>query len=149
MSRRPEPALALALRYLGAAERTEAELRSYLTKRKVDVEEAEQVVAYCMAKRFVSDERAADRETELAKTRNLDGRLKVAAKLQRRGIAEVGLDRAMADYPESEEVAAAGAWIRAKKFTDPAKAARYLASKGYSEEAARTALTDAFPDLDF
>ncbi|MBS1713557.1 MAG: RecX family transcriptional regulator [Armatimonadetes bacterium] len=149
MSAGPDPALGPALRYLAASEKSEAELRSFLAKKGVEEAELERIVAYCKSKKFVMDERLADREAELAKSQRFDGRLKVAAKLERRGVDEAVLDRAMTAYSEADESEAAKAWLRTKRFSDPRKAARSLTSKGFGEEATRAALAEAFPDTEF
>jgi len=149
VTQRPDTALGSALRYLAASERTEAELRSFLSKMGADEQTIGRIVDHCLSKRFLSDARVAERETELAKSRRFDGRLKVAAKLEKRGLDEESLDRLAASYTEADETQAARAWLRLKKFTDPAKAARSLASKGFSEDAAKSALSDTFPDVDF
>ncbi len=143
-------AMGYALDYLRRAERTEAELRRHLARKGVADDTAESVVADLKFQRYLDDSRLAERETELAQTLRLEGRLKAQARLERRGAEDAAVESALTQYTEADERGLAEGLLR-KRFSsddDPAKAARYLVAKGFGEEAVRGALDAVFPGWD-
>ena len=151
MNKPVDEALALALRYLRAAERTEAELRAHLTGKGVSEAEVNRVVAAMLARRFVSDERVAEREVELAKGARKVGKEKAKARLLHRGTPEEVVEKAVAGYEQSEEADNALSLLRTKfkPTDDPARAARFLLARGFGEETVRAALEQTFPGIEF
>lgn len=84
------------------------------------------------------------------------GRFALARELARRGVAEELRDQALAPLDDAQQAAAArevvarNAWRFASgdAFKDRAKAAGFLARRGFPGEVVRAVLEDAFPDRD-
>ena len=150
MNKPSDPALAIALKYLKVAERTEAELRSHLGSKGVSEDDAERVIGLVVARKFVSDKRLAEREIELARGPKMAGREKTRARLLARGADESLVEEAARSYTDAEETENALRLVSKKYKTsdDPAKAARFLLGRGFGEETVRAVLERFFPGLE-
>lgn len=140
-----------AVRFLGAADRTEAELRQHLERKAVPPADIERVVEWAKAKKYVSDVRVAQRETEIAKSVKLVGRAKTKSRLIKRGANEALVDEAVRHYSEAEEEANALVLVQ-KRFApsdDPAKIARFLLGRGFEEDTVRRTLSAYVPGFEW
>lgn len=140
----------VAFRYLKGAEKTESELRSHLVAKGVTPGNVDRVTEYCLQKGYVDDVRVAERAVELARTRVQVGRMKVGEALTRRGVAEDTVQRVLSLYSDTQELETAAAVLKRKLGPEdkPDKAARMLATKGFSEETVWAALEKAFPGFE-
>ncbi|MCW5937269.1 MAG: RecX family transcriptional regulator [Fimbriimonadaceae bacterium] len=150
MSPDRQRAFQLAVRFLSRADRTANEVRLHLELKGVDPDLADEISSRLTKEGFVDDSRVAERETELAKGPRRIGRGLLSARLERRGVGEDVIDQTSREYSEKEECENALAALRAKfkEGADMGKAARFLAGRGFSEEAVRSALEAFFPDWD-
>lgn len=149
MSSQPARALTIALKFLKSAERTEAELRAHLESKVESLAEVERVVRLMAEKKFVSDVRLVEREVELAKGVRKLGKERTRMRLLQRGADEGVVREVDGQYSEAEETANAITLIQTRGKGDPQRAARILASRGFSEDAARAALEKTFPEIDW
>jgi len=147
MSKSPSPsraddssqsALEQALRALRRRERSAAEVDRYLTARGVDEDERDEVLRTLARTALVDDRRFAEvRATSLVE-RGAGNEL-VRHELMRAGVASELAEETVASLPsETERVAR----IVARRGAGP-KTARYLAGKGFSEDAVRSVVADS------
>lgn len=141
-------ALTLALRALVRSDRLEGGLRAYLASRHVAPDTIEVTLEKLRAWRFVDDARLADRFIEQKLEQGTLGRLGIAAALVRHGLDE---DEAadVVSYLDPQDEADRAADLlqrRRRQQDDAARAARYLAGRGFDEEAIRAAIARCFGD---
>jgi len=147
MSKSPSPsraddssqsALEQALRALRRRERSAAEVDRYLTARGVDEDERDEVLRTLARTALVDDRRFAEvRATSLVE-RGAGNEL-VRHELMRAGVVSELAEETVASLPsETERVAR----IVARRGAGP-KTARYLAGKGFSEDAVRSVVADS------
>jgi regulatory protein len=142
---RLEHARALAWSALDRRERTAAELRALLLRKRVAAEDAEAVLAELMASGYVDDARYAERFAE--DRRRLDGwgAERLEQRLRALGI-EPGVAAAVAGRSAGDELEAAVALLRRRVPTVPTtprerdRALGILVRKGYGLEVAHDAL---------
>jgi regulatory protein len=142
---RLEHARALAWSALDRRERTAAELRALLLRKRVAAEDAEAVLAELMASGYVDDARYAERFAE--DRRRLDGwgAERIEQRLRALGI-EPGVAAAVAGRSAGDELEAAVALLRRRVPTVPTtprerdRALGILVRKGYGLEVAHDAL---------
>jgi len=142
---RRQEAFDVAWRFLAHRDRTEAEVRRNFTRKRVDPELVEHVVAALLEGGYVDDAAFAQRFAE--DRRNLDGW--GADRIERR-LAELGVDRthvraalAASDHDELDAACA----LLARRFPVPPETPRdleralgFLVRKGYDLELAHDAL---------
>lgn len=122
--------LELALRALRHRERSAAEVDRYLTARGVDQEERDEVLETLVRTALVDDRRFAELRAAALVERGAGNKL-IRHELARAGIESQLAEETVAALPsETERVAR----IVALRGPGP-KTARYLAGKGFSEEA--------------
>lgn len=129
-----ERALGIALRSLRASDKLESDIRVRLAQKEIEATTIEEVVAFLHQKRFLND--AAYVEKLAAKGMS---RAQIQAHLESKGADESLLD----SLTPVQEVESAVKLLRAKigkSNPDPAKAVRYLASRGFTEDQIRTAV---------
>jgi regulatory protein len=143
---RLEQARALAWGWLNRRERTEAELRALLARKRVAPDDVEAVLAELLAGGYVDDARYAERFAH--DRRNLDGW--GAARIEQR-LCALGIERELAAAAagartHEEELAAAAALLR-RRLPQPPQTPRerdralgILVRKGYTIELAHLAL---------
>jgi len=142
-----ERAFDLAWDAVGRAERTADELVRHLVMRGIEPEDAQAVVTRLVELGYIADERVAGEAVQAAREGKPVGREKVRAKLLQRGIDEGVVEHAVGGLDHSSEVERALA-LATKLGTaaGPAKTARYLAARGFDEEAVRDVLERLYPD---
>lgn len=142
-----ERAFDLAWDAVGRAERTVDELVRHLVMRGIELEDAQAVVTRLVELGYVADERVAGEAVDAVRAGKPVGREKVRAKLLSRGIDESLVEQAVGGLDHSSEVERALA-LATKLGTaaGPAKTARYLAARGFDEEAVRDVLERLYPD---
>lgn len=132
-----------ALKWLQRADRSESEVTLYLQKKEFKEEEIQSTIARLYDYKYLSDHNLKSRVEETHK-KQLDGPLKIQQKLSQRG-----LDQEIT-YPPGIQQALK---LLQKKFPsirateDPkefARAARFLANKGYTEDDINSALESFF-----
>jgi regulatory protein len=143
---RLEHARALAWGALNRRERTEAELRAMLARKRVAPEDADVVVAELLASGYVDDARFAERFAE--ERRRLDGwgAERIEQRLRALGVDRETCAAAAGDRAREEELEAALALLRRRVPDVPEtprerdRALGILVRKGYALELARDAL---------
>ena len=140
-------AIELALRAVSARDRTVAELRTYLERKRVEPAAIEEAVAQLTAAGLLDDaryaRRFADDKRELARW----GPARIALDLRKRGIDPVLIDEALASRERSDELESAVALLR-ERFGPPRddrerdRAWRLLVRRGYEAELAYEAVRE-------
>jgi regulatory protein len=103
---------------------------------------------------LLDDRKVAEGHVRVRRDRK--GRFALARELARRGVDEALRDEALAPLDDAQQEAAArevvarNAWRFASgdAYKDRAKAASFLARRGFPGEVVRAVLEDAFPDRD-
>lgn len=129
-------ALELALAKLASADRFESEIASAL-ERKGFSDEIGAVLERLRSRRLVSDERVAEGVARARSGKRACGDLSLRAELTRRGAPAACIDAVLAQLPPERE--RAEAWLATLKPTlaEPARVARRLVGRGFSEETIR------------
>jgi regulatory protein len=125
-----EDAVEVALRALHVRDRTAAELDARLAARGVDAEERAEALARLERAGYLDDDRFARLRAEQLAGRG-SGDALIRHDLEGRGVAAEHVDAALAALEPERERAAR---IVARRGPGP-KTARYLASRGFGEEA--------------
>jgi regulatory protein len=138
----------LAVKWLAASDKTEAELRTRLQKRGYPEAEITSALRDLAQGRWLDDQRVLEREIEQSIAHPGIGREKTRATLLKRGLDEEIVENSLIAWSEEDETAKAAAFLEARLKPEdaPARAARMLVSRGFSEEAVRSALERRFPD---
>jgi regulatory protein len=139
-------ALELALRMLNARERTEAELRSSLERRRFESDVVGDVVGTLVAEGLIDDTSYARRFADDRRLLDGWGSERIARDLDRRGIKRELVDEALVGHGHQEELAVAAALLD-RRFPLPFdsdrerdKAWRMLVRRGYEPELAYSAV---------
>jgi regulatory protein len=139
-------ALELAYRALSSRDRTEAELRRFLTRRGVEPREAEAAVSELRAARLLDDAGYARRYAHDRRVLDRWGSERIARGLERRGVAPELVARAVGDVDRAAEERAARSLLE-ERFpalqADDAerdRAWRLLVRRGYGPELAYEAV---------
>lgn len=139
-------ALELALRALGARDRTEHELRAFLERRRVEPEVVDDVIDAVVGERLIDDAGYARRFAEDRRLLDQWGSERIARDLERRGVDRELIERALADCGRDEELDVAVALLD-RRFPLPFdgdrerdKAWRLLVRRGYEPELAYSAV---------
>jgi regulatory protein len=139
-------ALELAVRMLNARERTEAELRASLRRRRVEPEVVDDVVAAIAADGLIDDAGYARRFAEDRRLLDRWGNERIARDLERRGIKRELVDEALIGHGHAEELVVAIELLD-RRFPLPFdgdrerdKAWRMLVRRGYEPELAYSAV---------
>jgi len=143
--------LKLALAKLKSGDRFQKEIEDALLGAGISVPTTQDVVSYLLERRFVDDRRTTINAVERRSGRRAIGREKLRAELLRRGAPENLIDEALAANPETEEPESALALLRTKYRGDAAermRAGRFLASRGFEEDAIESALERFFGSVD-
>ncbi len=140
-----EQAYQKALRYLSYRPRSEAEVRSYLTRRGVEPAHIEAVLARLRDLGLVDDEAFARAWVENRGTFRPRGRRALQAELRQKGIAPELVERVLAEIDEERLALQAGlkALRRYGRLEWPAfrqKMGAYLARRGFDYETIRAIL---------
>ena len=144
-------ALDKALTHLTATQKTEREIRDFLTKKGYLPAIAEYVLEKLRGYNFVNDGEYA-KAYVTAKSSKKGERL-IRMELRAKGIADADAADALAEIDEETQISSAKAvlekYMRGKTADAPTlqKAYRHLLSKGYSFDVARSALS-SFGDVD-
>jgi SOS response regulatory protein OraA/RecX len=125
-------ALAKALKKLETSDQFESEVRRAL--HEFAPETTDDVVRHLAAKGILNDERMAQRWVETKSGRRADGRQKLVATLERRGVPAEMIEQALPD-PEAERQRLRDLLhLKFKPGDSPAKAGRFLYSRGFCAE---------------
>jgi regulatory protein len=139
-------AVDLSYRALGQRDRTVAELRAYLERKRVEPEAIERAVAELQAAGYLDDARYAARFAEDRRTLERWGSERIQLDLRRRGVAPDLIEAAVAAQPRSDELGAALELLTARMPQPPSddrardRAWRLLVRKGYEPELAYEAV---------
>jgi SOS response regulatory protein OraA/RecX len=128
-------ALEAGLKALSRRELSHAELVARLERAGVDTENAELASSQLAQAGYQSDERAAEERARVLAAR-LHGDLAIRVDLRRRGISEADADAAL----DGIDPELARAEALARKAGDPARLARALHRKGYTDDTVEAAL---------
>lgn len=135
-------ALDKALLHIAASMKTEKEVRDYLKKKGYLEDVSDYVIEKMKGYGFLDDAQYAKAYTESAAKRK--SKKLIALELRRRGVDDESVRDALSDVNEEETaVRTLEKYVRGKDVSDPdtfRKAYRYLISKGFDYEVARTAL---------
>ncbi|MBL8933333.1 MAG: regulatory protein RecX [Archangium sp.] len=127
-------ALEHAKKLLAARERTEAQLRAALERRRYEADEIDRAIERLKALRFLDDRRAAEAHARVALTAK-QSRAAVTRKLASMGVADSEAEAAVARVGEEvghhDETAARA--LLTKRRLSGVKAARFLAGRGFDE----------------
>lgn len=138
-------ALELGYRALSARERTVAELRGLLERKRVEPDAIEHVVGELLTAGLLDDARYAERFAEDKRLLEAWGPGRIARDLQRRGVAGHLIEAALADRGRDDELGAA-LELLASKLPPPAddrgrdRAWRLLVGKGHDPDLAYEAV---------
>lgn len=141
-----EAARNLAVKWLAASDKTEAELRTRLERKGFEEDIIASALLDLKERRWLDDTRVLKREANQAKEIVGLGREKARHKMLQRGLDEDAVNAEFESWSSDEEAAKAEAFLRKKRIESCEKAARLLGSRGFGEEAIRTALDRVFPD---
>lgn len=123
------------------------ELRRALARRGCPTEEIEYALEVCKKRRYLDDLRLARDIAHRLDFKKHWGPARIELELRKRFASEPAINRALrALKPESETVLYAVAELRRKGVLTPAQIGRRLASRGFSEEAIRSALDELVRD---
>lgn len=141
-------ALSLALRALVRSDRLEGGLRAFLASRHVAPDTIEKTLDQLRGWRFVDDARVVDRFITQKLEQGTLGRLGIAAALVRHGLDEEQAADVVSYLDPEDEVDRAAELLRKGHRLNggPASAARYLAGRGFDEEAIRSTIARCFGD---
>ena len=145
-----ETGLNEAIKILARAEKTRAEVYTWLQKKGYSDEIAHQVLDQLVAWKYVDDQRVSRREVEnLCEIRSI-GRKKIEERLRKRGIQEELLESQLKEIDSSAERIRAFELIkkRYKPTDNPLKAGRFLYSRGYEEELVQAILEEYFYEFE-
>jgi SOS response regulatory protein OraA/RecX len=146
MTPRQQAALRAAAGALGRRDLTRAELRDALAGAGTDAEDADWACDWLAGQGLVDDRRVAEREVELGARAKGWGRAKLEARLGARGAEPAAAAEALASLDEGTEAALALQALRKRPGRHrPDSAARFLASRGFTEGAVRSVLDQEFP----
>jgi regulatory protein len=140
-----ERALQLAYRAVGHRDRTVAELRTFLERKRVEPESIAAAVAELRTAGLVDDARYARRFAEDKRELESWGAERIARELQRRGIAPDLIEAVVADRSREAELETALLLLR-RRVPPPAddrerdRAWRLLIRRGYEAELAYEAI---------
>ena len=144
-ARERERAVELGHRAVGHRERTVAELRTFLERKRVEPEAIEHAVAELREAGLLDDARYAQRFVEDKRSLDRWGSERIARELRRRGIAPGLIEAAIADQTREAELATALLVLsqRAPTIGDERerdRAWRLLVRRGYDPELAYEAV---------
>ena len=140
-------AVELALRAVSARDRTVAELRTYLERKRVGPAAIDGAVAELADTGLVDDERYARRFAEDKQQLQRWGSERIARELQKRGIAPALIETTLASTARSDELEAATSLLR-ERYGPPSddrerdRAWRLLVRRGYEPELAYEAVRE-------
>jgi len=145
-----EKYLNLIYRYLAIRNRSEKEIRDYLTKKNIDSQVIEQIVNLLKEKKFLNDESFARSWIAQRARFRPKGKRMLRFELQQKGIDRDLIDKVMAEEHEDipDELAQARSLVekRLKKFRgEPRqeiyrKISAFLARRGFSWETSKKAI---------
>ena len=141
-------AVELALRAVSARERTVAELRAYLERKRVEPAAIDAAVAELAGAGLVDDARYARQFTEDKQQLQRWGSERIARELQKRGVAPQLVEAALASTARSDELEAAMGLVR-ERYGAPSddgereRAWRLLVRRGYEPELAYEAVRES------
>ena len=140
-------AVELALRAVSARDRTVAELRTYLERKRVEPAAIDRAVAELTGAGLLDDERYARRFTEDKQELQRWGLERIARELQKRGIPPELVENALASTARSDELAAATSLLRERygplrDDSERDRAWRLLVRRGYEPELAYEAVRE-------
>jgi|GEM_PF-3514048 len=140
-------ALETALKWMERADRSRLEIQTYLEKKGFSESETTETLNKIQEYGYLNDEFLATRVTTALRN-SLQGELKIQQKLEQRGLDPVNI--------QADSTSRALTLLQ-KKFKDQnhcndpkiwSKAARHLASQGYTEEEIESAISKFFPNIE-
>lgn len=140
--------LIIALKALVKRDYLVAELRSLLVQKGYSDEQADGALDQISRWGFLDEPRHA---TQIAQTRQRRyGRERILAELEAKGATDVAIQAVMELLPEENEFERARTLVVAKGFTrsDRVKAARFLATRGFSQEVIESIIESDFDEVD-
>ncbi len=141
-----ERALDLAYKAVGSRERTEAELRTFLERKRVEPGAIDDAVGELQAAGFLDDARFALRFAEDKRSLERWGTERIARELHRRGVAPEHVEHALSGWGRQEELEAALELLGRRMPLMPGddrerdRAWRLLVRRGYEPELAYEAV---------
>jgi regulatory protein len=141
-----ERAIQLAYQALGRRERTVAELRTVLERKRVEPAAIDAAVIELQQAGWLDDARYAQRFAEDKRTLDHWGSERIARDLRRRGVAPEHVDAAIASQGRSDELATAVLLLEQRLSVPPSddrernRAWRLLIRRGYEAELAYEAV---------
>lgn len=141
-----EAAKTLAVKWLAASDKTEAEIRVRLERKGFEQEVITSALLELKERRWLDDARVLEREADQARLSPVIGVEKARHKMLQRGLDDDAVAAELENWEPDEEATKAESFLRRKMIENPAQAARLLAARGFQEEAIRTALDRVFPD---
>lgn len=143
---RVREALALAMKRLAQRDRLTAELTGELSERGYSQSEREQVLEFLIRRRLVDDEKTIRNIIERRSGRRAAGRERLRSDLQKLGASEQAIEASLGAISDEDELEAMSQVLASRRWPEGArpKAARFLHSRGFSEELLETALDRFF-----
>lgn len=134
-----DAAVAEAVKVLERRDRLRAEVTRHLTTKGFDEETVELAIAHLIRRKFLDDARVIEAFVAAQKGRRAHGPEWIRAKLLARGAEEAEIEAALAESVTEETVFD----VLKVKFPhggEPAKMARFLAGRGFTEDQIEAAL---------
>ena len=138
-------ALDMALGRLKSRERFSGDMRSWLIARGQDEAVADSVVEHLVKRGMLNDERAARALVKLREGKKAVGADKLRSEMLAKGANEDTVKSQLAELPDEAE-SAKDALRTKNSWTGRPQAGRFLAGRGFSEEAIESAREWAVPD---
>lgn len=136
-------ALSHAMRLLVKRDLTTAEVRAKLEAKRFGEREIDEAIAWLHDKRLIDDARALKARVEsLTAGKSAGGRLRVRARLEAAGASAEEVDASIDSISDEDELERMAKLLtdKFKGEKDPARAGRFLLSRGFEQDLVETAL---------
>lgn len=143
---RVREALGHAMKRLARSDRLAAELAADLGRRGYGESEIGEVLKFLSRNRLIDDTRTIESRIEFRSGRRAVGREKIRAELLRLGAPESSVEERLATISDDDEMTAMLQVLNSRQWHEGGriKAARFLLSRGFSEDLVESALNRHF-----
>lgn len=145
-SPRVRDALSHAMKRLAQRDRLSSEIQRELVAKGFDEVEIAQVLEFLARRRYLDDEKTIQSLIERRTGRRAAGKEKLRVELQKLGAPEEKIEESLASISDEDELNSMDQALRSRRWPAGSrpKAARFLLSRGFSEELLEPALDRHF-----